>query len=321
MDILNYFNLHTREFLYIESGLLILLFILIMFYWMYYKKKFQSFKHQIPAGVVKTYLDSVIQNSHSLKSSLFRGEVDPSIMPISSLPDSIEIHTGGAGGSAQLNQKNAEIASLQAAVADKKNLIKELENRLANIPTGETGIDPKVLADLQKQLAAANAEIERLKALLAQKNAAPAAAGGVPQSQYDELKKQKEELEEKLKEYEVIEDDLANLKRLKQENDQLRKSLGQAGDSAQTVSGGNDADAMTTIVSGGSDGDDANTLVSGGGSGDDAINMVAGEAEDTGPVTTDVADAAPAAADAAEGADADKKTPEDLLSEFEKMLG
>jgi hypothetical protein len=60
----------------------------IIAYWFYNRKKFHQLTHEIPASVVKNYLDSIIQNSTSLKSSLFRGGgLDmgngiPSVVPV-----------------------------------------------------------------------------------------------------------------------------------------------------------------------------------------------------------------------------------------------
>lgn len=58
---------------YISFALLLLVIVLFVVYWFYTRKKMQELQHQIPATVLKNYLDSVIQNSNALKSSLFRG--------------------------------------------------------------------------------------------------------------------------------------------------------------------------------------------------------------------------------------------------------
>ena len=69
----------------------------IITYWFYNRKKFHQLTHEIPASVVKNYLDSIIQNSTSLKSSLFRGGgLDmgngiPSVVPVGDLPSSMNI--------------------------------------------------------------------------------------------------------------------------------------------------------------------------------------------------------------------------------------
>ncbi|MBT3585198.1 MAG: hypothetical protein HN509_09835, partial [Halobacteriovoraceae bacterium] len=108
---------------------------ILILYWLYYRKKFRELSHQIPASVVKNYLDSIIQNSSALKSSLFRGELPveggiPAVMPTAQLPQGDNV---GATGPSQeeLNQKNAEIAQLKAAASTKDQTIGDLEKKLA----------------------------------------------------------------------------------------------------------------------------------------------------------------------------------------------
>ena len=78
----------TDETITIFGVMLLLTLISIIAYWFYNRKKFRELSHEIPASVVKNYLDSIIQNSNSLKSSLFRGGgLDmgtgiPSVVPV-----------------------------------------------------------------------------------------------------------------------------------------------------------------------------------------------------------------------------------------------
>jgi hypothetical protein len=321
VDLLHYFENQTAELLVLGTSIMTILFIILMFLWLYNKKKYNSLKHQIPAGVVKNYLDSIIQNSSSLKSSLFRGELGldgvPSVMPISNLPggDSIEIQTGGGGGAPT---NNAELAALQAQLAEKLNIIRELEDRLANMPaTGGAEADPQVIKELETKI------IEKEKEIQVLKEAPAEGGGGVDESEHDKVKKERDDALEKLKEYEVIEDDLANLKRLKQENEQLKKSL-EGGEEEETtvVEGGSEPAEETTVVEGGSEPAEETTLVSGGEEAVDTDLQAAAEpmTEDAPAVEAaaeEVVDDAPPGGDDVE----EKKTPEDLLSEFEKMLG
>jgi hypothetical protein len=192
---------------------------IIIAYWLYNRKKFQELSHQIPASVVKNYLDSIIQNSTALKSSLFRGggldlgQGIPSVVPVQELP------TGNVGGPSQeeLNQKNAEIQSLNARLAEKDATIDDLNKRLAE----GSGAPPVDTAPLEK-------EIEDLKAKLAEASSGSGDAGEV-QKQLDTVSKERDELKERLMEYEIIEEDLANLKKLQQENEELKKQLADGG--------------------------------------------------------------------------------------------
>jgi len=214
----------TDETITISSMSLLFVTSILIIYWVYNRKKFHKLTHQIPASVVKNYLDSIIQNSTSLKSSLFRGGgMDlgggiPSVMPVSTLP------TGGASGdgasSEELNQKMAEIAALQAQLAQKNQVIADLEAQLAAGGGGD-GEDvskyQEEIAELEEQLAAAQASGD--------------GGAGEIKRDLEKVTSERDEFKDRLLEYEIIEEDLANLKRLQQENEQLKKSLAEAGGS------------------------------------------------------------------------------------------
>lgn len=83
---------------------------------------------------------------------------------------------------------------------------------------------------MAKQAQAFDAIEAEKKALETQLATAKAAAGGgAPSGDLAELQGKIAVLEARLAEYSIIEDDLANLKRLQQENQQLRAALGDAG--------------------------------------------------------------------------------------------
>ena len=97
---------------------------------------------------MKNYLDSIIQNSTALKSSLFRGggiemgEGIPSILPLNDLPK------GNVSASPdELNQKNAEIASLTSRIAEKDKIISDLEAKVSAAPasTGDSSEEVEIL--------------------------------------------------------------------------------------------------------------------------------------------------------------------------------
>lgn len=195
--------------------------------WLYYRKKFRELKHEIPASIVKNYLDAIIQNSTSLKSQLFRGggldvgDGVPSVMPLSRLP-------GGAVGisdsSEELIQKNSEISMLRNMVSEKERMRQELEEKLSEMQELLNGNSANEEIQILKE------EIETLRAELEAANKKTAGGGGNKTDaetlkQLDIVTKERDELKERLMEYEIIEEDLANLKRLQQENEQLKKSL------------------------------------------------------------------------------------------------
>ena len=97
----------------ILSCLLVSTLAILIVYWQYNRRKFRKLTHQIPATIVKNYLDSIIQNSAALKSSLFRGggsQNAPSVVPSTDLPKGNVPASNMAGGK-ELGQKNAEIAN------------------------------------------------------------------------------------------------------------------------------------------------------------------------------------------------------------------
>ncbi len=291
----------TPEILVILLGLLVITTTLFLWLWFANRRTYQMLKHQIPASVVKSYLDSIIQNSTSLKSSLFRGggaelASAPAVFPVGNLGGGDSVAVAGASDGTlreQLTQKMAEIASLQSQLA--------------------AGTGTK--KDLEAALAAAQARIKELEAMLAKASAGGGADPGLG-AELQRVSQERDGLAEKLKEYEIIEDDLANLKRLQQENQQLRKAL--------EAQGGALPDATPEPVA--PEPEPADILA----------DVPAAEAPAAADATAELeqflgADEGPAAAvepapDAAAAAPEKKaapgdKTPEDLLSEFEKMLG
>jgi len=283
----------------------------LVLYWIHNRRKFHQLSHQIPASIVKNYLDSIIQNSTALKSSLFRGggldvgEGIPSVVPVKDLPS-------GQVSVAQMNQKNAEISALHARVAEKEMVIKDLEAKIAKY---ESGSD--VSAEKDEEIQILKSELVALQAKLKAAESRPATGGGDPQlaANFAKVSKEKEELLEKLQEYEIIEEDLANLKRLQQENEQLKKSLA-------AYEGGGSAVAAAPVASPPPPAKAAEVEVASPPEEDFEAQMAAA----IGGGAAAPAEAAPAevAADPIAqipAGDGEQKSAEELLSEFEKMLG
>ena len=226
------------EVLMFSFSLLSFVGIILVAYWFYNRRRIHQLSHQIPASVVKNYLDSIIQNSSALKSSLFRGggldvgEGIPSVMPVGDLPTGNVSESSGAS-SEELNQKIAEIASLTKRVADKDRMIRDLESKLDDAQSA--GGDGN---DKTEEVAMLKDEIKRLKKELGE--ASQPSGGSEDNSELEgklaDVTKERDDLKERLMEYEIIEEDLANLKRLQQENEQLRNQLaGQAADAEEIV--------------------------------------------------------------------------------------
>jgi len=297
----------TDETITIFGLLLLLTTILLVVYWLYNRKKFRELQHEIPASVVKNYLDSIIQNSNSLKSSLFRGGgLDigtgiPSVVPVGDLPASSSIGIGS--GAEEISQKNAEISMLKQNLNDRTKQITDLEKQLSEMASGK-GAD---VESIRKELNEKQAKVRELEAAL---NEAKKSSGGDAQlqSQLNVVTNERNELRERLKEYEIIEEDLANLKRLQQENEQLKAELAalKKGGPAAATPAAAPVPAPTP-----------------------APAPVEPEVDLEAEMAAAIADskksspppAAPAPEEEVPQMDGEQKSAEELLSEFEKMLG
>ena len=291
-SILNLLDKYANQLVLFQMGLLAITMTIIVYVYYYNRKKYHNLKHQIPASVVKNYLDSIIQNSTALKSSLFRGgglDVDPSsipsVLPLDQLAGTTPVGVSTGGGDEQLQ---AEIARLRSQLTEKDGVIKDLEAK-------NTELEGTVKAKQER--------IEELEKLLAEAQANAGSGGGgegdeAMKAELDALTAERDTLKEDLAQYDIIEDDLADLKRLKQENEQLKSAL----------DGGGDVPAPAAPAAEPAPAAEATPAPA-------PVEEPAAE-----PAPEPVAAAAEPAAEPAADAEEDK-SPEDLLSEFEKMLG
>ncbi len=300
----------TDETITVFSLLLLVTMVGIIIYWFYNRKKFHQLSHEIPASVVKNYLDSIIQNSNSLKSSLFRGGgLDigngvPSVVPVGDLPSSSSIHIGS--GSEEISQKNAEVAALHQKLSDRQRQIQDLEKTIQDLSSGKgLGAESEIL---KKDLSQSQQRVRELEGQLTE---AMTRSGGDAnlQKELASITSERNEIRERLKEYAIIEEDLANLKRLQQENDQLKAELAALRKGAPAAP----VVAAATPVAPPPPVEEEEDLEA----------MMAQAIADSKP-------AAPAAkapmvvdvaSDEAPAEEVEQKSAEELLSEFEKMLG
>lgn len=312
----NYVANFSDPILTITSGLLVIITTLILWLWFANRKKYHNLKHAIPAHVVKNYLDSIIQNSTALKSSLFRGGgLDlgiPSVMPLQGLGGGEGIALSGAPSTALLEELN-----------QKKALISQLEAQLGSLQNANRDLESKYTAS-QAALAVAEAKIKELEALLAKlKQGNPGAGDEALKAELRMVTKERDEIRDRLKEFEIISDDLANLKRLQQENEQLKRSLSAQGGSPKFVAPPPVAEPDVMVAP-----NDVADLLEDIGGKDEVISEDNKALEDflsepAAPLTPDetVAAASPDIPLDNDTKPKSDKTPEDLLSEFEKMLG
>jgi hypothetical protein len=191
------FSRFTSEALLFEA---LLIFTLLAFYCSFFilrKRKFGSIEGQIPAGVVKAYLNELIVDAEQLRAQLF-GLLSSAGVPAHEIPHRInELQQTSGAAFLQASAGSGATASLEAKIAEQA---KQIETFVAE--------KARIEADL----------------IEAKNKGATAPTGDAPGEK--KLQEKIGLLEGKLAEYSVIEDDLANLKRLQQENAQLKAALG-----------------------------------------------------------------------------------------------
>jgi hypothetical protein len=184
--------------------------------WVILKKRREILaEEQIPGSVVKVYLSELISEAEQMRGQLY------GLLKASGV--SIEMPTGVAAPTVRVTTAptTPTAAGATAGAPDPATLEKVLvlENKM------------REQTQAMELLVSEKTRIER--ELVAAKTSRPqaAAAPGAADNSA-ELKQRIQVLEAKLEEYSVIEDDLANLKRLQQENAQLRAQVGQPGAAA-----------------------------------------------------------------------------------------
>lgn len=315
MDVLiNYLDKFGPELLVIQFGFLVILSTLFLWLWFSNRRKYHNLKHVIPANVVKNYLDSIIQNSTALKSSLFRGgglDLDhiPSVKPL-----------GELGGDDHVALSGAPSAKIMEELAEKKALIAALEAQLQSAKSGAAEFETKAKSH-HRDLTVALEKIAELEAQLQNNKPAQPSSGNDAKlkAELAEVTKERDELLERLKEFEVIADDLANLKRLQQENDQLRKSLGAgAGSVAKEAAAPVSAKAEVSELL-----EEVSDAVAESEPTDTSALEQFLSAEEMTPEEKEMLEAMQAEVSAGSEEKKEEKplANDDLLSEFEKMLG
>jgi hypothetical protein len=203
-NIISLINRNFDALFLIQVLFIVLLIGLLFFVWNITRKKYRNLRGEIPADALNNYLDSLKQNTDAVNSAPITNiqtlapvpaQGTPAVMPLNNIEaagQSVGVTSGMS--SEELNEKNAEIAQLRSLLDSKNGQVTQLENKLVeesmNNSTGGEA-DPEAIAKVQN------------------------------------LQKEKAELEEKLKVYEVIDDDIAELSKLRKENEELKKSLGQ----------------------------------------------------------------------------------------------
>ncbi len=212
------FSKFSHEALLFEAlGLSLGLFGYAIFY-LIRKRKYGVAGKDIPSNIVKVYLAQLVADAEEMRIQLFgllgKGEATSRLMAgFQSLGDA-QVETSGAGAVAA----GAPVASTQIVVDPKlAEKMRELEKRLAEQSNAlDTVLNDKM--KLEEELANAKANAG------SSSGSDDDAKGGNP-DRSGPMAERLKQLEAQLAEYAIIEDDLANLKRLQKENKSLKDQL------------------------------------------------------------------------------------------------
>jgi hypothetical protein len=203
------FSKFTPEALLFEGLIICVLCSGYAAFWVLKKRRLGVAQTAVPASVVKTYLTALINDAEQMRSQLFGLLKSAGVaMPSAMINQAIQAEALAAA---------MEQASAAGTGAVDPNLVKKVA-----LLEGQMAEQNKAMQSLLTEKQKIEAE---LKAARGNAKAAPAPSGDAAVA---ELQKQMQLLQSKLDEYSVIEDDLANLKRLQQENAQLKAALGGA---------------------------------------------------------------------------------------------
>lgn len=218
------FSKFTPEALLFEALVICLLLAAYSAFWILRKRRFGPVENTIPAGVVKAYLNELIVDAEALRAQLFGLLAGAGLQPGDAAKFASLLGTQRAPIDAASFMSSGMAGGAGPTIAADPGMGAKLV-----VLEGKMADQAKAMETLLLEKARLAAELQSARTEGGGK-AAPASDDGAALAK---LQEKIRILESKLDEYSVIEDDLANLKRLQQENAQLRSSLsGQAGATA-----------------------------------------------------------------------------------------
>jgi hypothetical protein len=203
------FSKFTSEALLFEALMIFILCCGYTAFWVLRKRRYGAIRTVVPSGPVKSYLNELIFSTEQIRLQLFgllAGTDYSSSNPVGmdrliGLTNQKQLGTPGASDS----ESAKAIAQLEAKVL-------ELQKLLENLSAEKNRLE-RELADSKAGQQSGNTE------------RSSSADGKEDAGSIVRLQQRVQDLESKLAEYNVIEDDLANLKRLQQENATLKSTL------------------------------------------------------------------------------------------------
>lgn len=323
------FSKFTPEALLFEALLILILVTGYAAFWVLRKRRYGSVKNALPSGPVQAYLNELILSAEQLRAQLFGllGNQNPDLLK----HPGFGIGTGmgaGAGPSLQSLLTPPAAGAVSAGITDPEvqKKVQALEARMVE--------QTRALETLVSDKSRLETELVTAKSAAANVSSSMPSFGGGDSSAADAaLQKRVAELEARLAEYNVIEDDLANLKRLQQENTLLKSQLNQAGITPASVTPGASPAAPAPAAAATPAEADAAPTAEPPVEAPSTPEIAAVDAPSDPPSGATAADpaapptpaeSAPAAAAAADSPavspEEANKTDADLVAEFEKML-
>ena len=307
-SVLHLLSQFTPEALLLEGALFLLLLAGYAAFWLLSKRRLGVIQTAVPSGVIKIYLNELIEDAERLRAQLF-GILRAAGVKLSDEEMKAALSTGllrtagTVGGTLNIPVTGQPSPALGGQMGDIEKQMTEQARALETLGLEKNRLEQELLS---------------LKA-----SGGAGGGGGGNDALIAELQKKIKDLEERLAEYAVIEDDLANLKRLQQENAQLKAALA-AGGGAVAAGAAVPAPAPKKEAAAPADPLDDIKL------GEPAAAAPVAPAETPAPeaaLAEDPLAAAPAVDMFADAAPAPplgtgaEKSEADLVAEFEKLLG
>lgn len=199
----------SREAMVVEIFLISVLGLTLFGFYLFKRRRYGVAKNHVPDQVVKALLVEILSLTEGYKNQLFG---------VGSLPAGTGVNASAIAGAAAKAAAALGAGSPLMAGAAGGGDDAALKAQMGAIAAKNE--------ELSKALQGLNAEKQALEEKLKNAPAAGAApGGGGDDAALAELKAKIANLEARLAEYEVIEDDLANLKRYQQENKQLKAQI------------------------------------------------------------------------------------------------
>ena len=203
------FSKFTAEALLLEAALISLLIGCFFTYTVLRKRRTGTQEEAVPSSVVKVYLNELITDAEHLRSQLFGLLESSGIAPGT-------ITSSDAERAAELAARHGANPLSGSTDSELLHQISALEARMKD--------QSRAMDLLVQEKSRIEGELTVARSHSSKESTGLMASG----SDSEELRKKISQLENKLSEYSVIEDDLVNLKRIQQENYELKNRLAAA---------------------------------------------------------------------------------------------